>query len=59
MVPQKSMVLVVDHNRLLVAALRDAVALIDRLAGAGTGVSRWTVADVNRLKEIRLLSTGM
>lgn len=42
----------------LLAALKDAVAFMDRLAGSKHG-GEWTVKDVKRIEEIRLLSLGI
>jgi len=47
----------IDRGTLIVA-LRDAVQFMDRLRGSKHG-GEWTVKDVKRIEEIRLLSLGV
>lgn len=56
---QASVSAAAHDNAIYVEALRDLIGFYDKIRGrAGDGVG-WTVAEVKRLEEIRLLSLGV
>jgi hypothetical protein len=56
---EKSVAAAAHDNAVYVEALRDLISFFDKVSGHTGSGGNWTVAEVKRIEEIRLLSLGV